>query len=31
MSAKKLTGIITSDKMKKTVVVAVEVDKKHSI
>jgi small subunit ribosomal protein S17 len=31
MSAKKLTGKIVSDKMQKTVVVAVEMHKKHPI
>lgn len=31
MSVKKLTGKIVSDKMNKTVVVAVEMNKKHSV
>lgn len=31
MSAKKLTGKIVSDKMQKTVVVAVEMHKKHPV
>lgn len=31
MSVKKLTGKIVSDKMHKTVVVAVEMNKKHSV
>jgi small subunit ribosomal protein S17 len=31
MSAKKLTGRIVSEKMKGTVVVAVEMHKKHSV